>query len=58
MVNLLQIGVLMFFAVAAFEFAGPLKAGVLPETLPPYILLFFSLALFGLAEVLRRLPPT
>ena len=32
------------------------KAGVLPETLPPYMLLFFSILLLGLAEIVRRLP--
>lgn len=56
MVNLLQIGALLFFGVAAFEFAGPLRAGVLPETMPPYILLFASFVLLGLAEIVRRLP--
>ena len=56
MVNFLQIGALIFFALAAFEFAGPLKAGVLPETLPPYLFLFAALILFGVAEIVRRLP--
>lgn len=57
MVNVLQIAALFFFAVAAYEFAGPLKAGVLPETLPAYILLFFTFILLGVAELLRRVPP-
>ena len=42
--------------MAAFDFAGPLKAGVLPETLPPYIFLLSCLLLLGLSEILRRLP--
>lgn len=58
MVNLLQIGALFFFAVAAFEFAGPLKAGVLPETLPPYLFLLACLLLLGLSEIIRQLKPS
>jgi hypothetical protein len=53
---LLQIGALVFFFLAAFGFAGPLKAGELPETMPPYIFLFGCFVLLGLAEIVRRLP--
>lgn len=56
MVILLQIAALFFFAVAAYDFAGPLKAGALPETLSPYLLLLACFLLLGLAEILRRLP--
>jgi hypothetical protein len=56
MVSFLQIGALVFFFLAAFGFAGPLKAGELPETMPPYIFLFGCFVLLGLAEIVRRLP--
>ena len=56
MTSLLQIGALVFFFLAAFEFAGPLKSGSLPATMPPYLFLFGCFVLLGLAEIVRRLP--